>query len=179
MPNAAIMCVFRIEMHPFNTQNRTVRTHHRTPGAQRWCSHLARDASEGQKQTRCCGSPVRRRGDAKCSENGVVLHIYGNLMHPSHAQNRTVRTHRHTPGAQRWCSRLAMDVGEGQKQTRCCGSPVQRRSDAECSDNGCVSHRNAPLPLTEPDRSDPPPHSGCAKMVFPPRQGRGRRPEAN
>jgi hypothetical protein len=75
------MGVFRIEMHPFHTQNRTVRTHHRTPGAQRWCSHLARDVGEGQKQTRCCGSPVRRRGDAECSDNGCVSHRNAPLPH--------------------------------------------------------------------------------------------------
>jgi hypothetical protein len=138
---------------------------------------IVMDVGEGQKQTRCCGSPVQRRGDAECSENGVVLHII--VIHPFHAQNRTVRTHHRTPGAQRWCSRLALDKGEGQKQTRCCGSPVQRRGDAECSENGGVSHQNASLRHTEPDRPDPPPHSGCAKMVFPPCHGRGRRPEAN
>jgi hypothetical protein len=139
MPNAAIMGVFCIEMHPFHTQNRT---HRRNPGAQRWCTNFAMDVGEGQKQTRCCGSPVRRRGDAECSENGVVLHICMEINH-FHAQNRTVRTHRRNPGAQRWCYNLAMDVGEGQKQTRCCGSPVQRRRDAECSDSGGVTHRNA------------------------------------
>jgi hypothetical protein len=127
-----------------------------------WCTYLAMDVSEGQKQTRCCGSPVRRRGDAECSDDGVVLHIiYMEIMHPFHTQNRTVRTHHRTPGAQRWCSRVAMDVGEGQKQTRCSGSPVQRRGDAECSDNGCVSHRNAPLPLTDING-----HFGCTKMVY-------------
>jgi hypothetical protein len=71
--------------------------------------------------------------------------------------------HHRTPGAQRWCTYLAMDVGEGQKQTRCIDSTVQRRSDAECSENGGVLHRNAPLPHTEPD---PPPHYGWAKMVY-------------
>jgi hypothetical protein len=159
MPNAAIMGVSCIEMHPFHTQNRT---HRRNPGAQRWCSRLAMDVGEGQKQTRCCGSPVRRRGDAECNENGVVLHICMEINH-FHAQNRTVMTHHHTPGAQRWCANLAMDVGKGQKQTRCSGSPVQRRSDAECSDNG--GNSNAPHPQhSEPDRPDPPPHSGCAKI---------------
>jgi hypothetical protein len=61
-----------------------------------------------------------------------------------HSQNRTVRTHDpRTPDAQRWCSRLAMDVGEGQKQARCSDSPVRRRDDAECSDNGGgVLHRD-------------------------------------
>jgi hypothetical protein len=55
---------------PFYSQNRTVRTYHRTPDAQRWCSRLAMDMGEGQKQARCSDSPVRRRGDAECSNNG-------------------------------------------------------------------------------------------------------------
>jgi hypothetical protein len=35
------------------------------------------DVGKGQKQTRCIDSPVRRRGGVECSENGVMLHIYG------------------------------------------------------------------------------------------------------
>jgi hypothetical protein len=34
---------------------------------------------------------------------------------------------RRPPEASRWRSRLALDVGEGQKQTRCIDSPVRRR----------------------------------------------------
>jgi hypothetical protein len=39
-------------------------------------------------------------------------------------QNRAVPTHHRTPDNPRWRSRLAVDVGEGQKQTRCIDSPV-------------------------------------------------------
>jgi hypothetical protein len=38
---------------------------HRTSDAPRWRSRLALDLGEGQKQTRCIDSPVRRRGGAK------------------------------------------------------------------------------------------------------------------
>jgi hypothetical protein len=67
MPNVAIMGVFYINKRnnnaplPLTGLDRTVPTHHRTPGAQRWCSRLAMDVGEGQKQTRCSDSPVRRR----------------------------------------------------------------------------------------------------------------------
>jgi hypothetical protein len=139
MPNAAIMGVFRIVMHPFHAQNRTVRDPPPHSGCAKMVFLIFMDVGEGQKQTRCCGSPVRRRGDAECSENWVVLHI---VMHPLHTQNRTVRTHHRTPGAQRWCSRLAMDVGEGQEQFRCIDSPVRRRGDGECSENCGVCVRS-------------------------------------
>ena len=44
---------------------------------------------------------------------GVFCIIMEILMHPFCSQNRTVRTHRRTPDAPSWCSRLAVDVGEG------------------------------------------------------------------
>jgi hypothetical protein len=59
---------------PAHTQNRAVPTHHRTPDAPRWRSRLAVDVGEGQKQTRCIDSPVRRRGGVKCSKNGVIFY---------------------------------------------------------------------------------------------------------
>ena len=40
----------------------TVPTHHRTPDGQSYCSHIAMDVDEGQKQTRCIDSPKRRQG---------------------------------------------------------------------------------------------------------------------
>jgi hypothetical protein len=46
---------------------------------------------------------------------------------PAHTQNRALPTHHRTPDALRWRSRLALDVGEGQKLTRCIDSPVRRR----------------------------------------------------
>jgi hypothetical protein len=48
--------------HSSCTQNRAVPTRHRTPDGPRWRSRLALDVGEGQKQTRCIDSPVRRRG---------------------------------------------------------------------------------------------------------------------
>jgi hypothetical protein len=47
--------------------------------------------------------------------------------HPSCTQNRALPTHHCTPDALRWRSRLALGVGEGQKQIRCIDSPVRRR----------------------------------------------------
>jgi hypothetical protein len=43
---------------------------------------------------------------------------------PAHTQNRALPTHHRTPDAFRWRSRLALDVGEGQKLTRCIDSPL-------------------------------------------------------
>jgi hypothetical protein len=59
----------------------------------------------------------------------LILH---GKRHPSctHTQNRAVPTHHRTPDAPRWRSRLALDVGEGQKQARCIDSPVRRRNAA-------------------------------------------------
>jgi hypothetical protein len=50
-----------IEIHLFCTQNRVVPTHHHTVDAPRWRSRPALDVGEGQKQTSCIDSPVRRR----------------------------------------------------------------------------------------------------------------------
>jgi hypothetical protein len=36
----------------------------------------------------------------------------------AHTYNRTVPTHHRTPDAHSWCSRFAMDMGEGQNRTR-------------------------------------------------------------
>jgi hypothetical protein len=114
--------------HPSCTQNRAVPTHHRTPDAPRWRSRLALDVGEGQKQTRCIDTPVRRRGGVSNDE----AKIYGVIIHTEksplmHTENRAVPTHHRTADAPRWRSRLALDVGEGQKQTRCIDSPVRRR----------------------------------------------------
>jgi hypothetical protein len=57
--------------------------------------------------------------------NGVII-LHGK-KHPSCTQNRALPTHHRTPDALRWRSRLALDVGEGQKLTRCIDSPVRRR----------------------------------------------------
>jgi hypothetical protein len=60
----------------------------------------------------------------KCSEDGVVLHgnnllrlhIHGNGPFRSTTALHCTALHC-TADAQSWCSRLAMDVGEGQKKT--------------------------------------------------------------
>jgi hypothetical protein len=126
-------------MHPFHSLDRTVpfrpttalRVRKDGVPASPWMWAKAR--SKLGAVIRLCGDG---RGDAECSDNGCVFLASKEIMHPFHSLDRTVPTHHRTPGAQRWCSRLAMDVGEGQKQTRCSDSPVRRRGDAECSDNG-------------------------------------------
>jgi hypothetical protein len=51
----------------------------------------------------------------------------GRSQQLSHSLNLNTTTPE-IPDALRWCSRLAMDVGEeGQKRTRCIDSPVRRR----------------------------------------------------
>jgi hypothetical protein len=99
----------------------------------------------------------------------------------AHRNKRTVPTHHCTADAQSWRSRLAMHVGEGQKQTRCIDSRVRRHGGVECSENEVVLHDdgNQPLLHIETDRSDPPLHCRCPKLAFPPRHACGRRPEAN
>jgi hypothetical protein len=59
-------------------------------------------------------------------------HFTRNEINPFCTQKRTVPTHHRVPDALRWCSRLAMDVGEGQKRTRCTCSPVRRRGGVCC-----------------------------------------------
>jgi hypothetical protein len=112
--------------YPSCTQNRALPTHHRTPDYPRWRSRLALDVGESQKLTRCIDSPVRRRGDVD-----LMWRNWGHFIHgkrnPSCTQNRAVPTHRRTPDSPRWRSRLALDVGESQKLTRCIDSPVRRR----------------------------------------------------
>jgi hypothetical protein len=103
-----------------STQNRALPTHHRTPDAPRWRSRLALGVGEGQKLTRCIDSPVRRRGGAVSNEAKLGSFYTEKSTPPAHTQNRT-------PDALRWRSRLALDVGEGQKLTRCVDSPVRRR----------------------------------------------------
>jgi hypothetical protein len=81
--NAARMGSFCMEIHPFCTQNRTVPTHYRTADAQNWCSRLAMDMGEGQNQTSCIDSPMRRRGGVECSERGVIcLEFWTPMGHP-------------------------------------------------------------------------------------------------
>jgi hypothetical protein len=93
------------------SQNRAVPTHQRTPDAPRWRSRLAMDVGEGQKQTRCIDSPVRRRGGVKCSENGVIF-IRKKVPLAFCTQNMAVPTHHSTP-ALPTPPVGALDVGEG------------------------------------------------------------------
>jgi hypothetical protein len=89
------------------------------------------------------GTLIRLCGDGvvsnKCSKNGVVGLYCMEItrIYPFFIYIETDRpTHHCTADALRWCSRLAMDVGEGQKRTRCIDSPVRRRGDVECGENG-------------------------------------------
>jgi hypothetical protein len=139
---------------------------------------IVMDVGKCQEQTRCSGSPLQRRSDAECSENGGVLHRTNNAPLPLTELDRS------DPPPHSGCAKMVfsivMDVGEGQKQTRCSGSPVRRRSDAECSENGGVSHRNAPLPLTKINGHSPPTTAlRVRKDGLPDCHGCGRRPEAN
>jgi hypothetical protein len=79
---------------------------------------------------------IRLFGDGVVSNeariNAVIISFYTHgKKHPSCTQNRAVPTHHRTPDAPRGRSRLALDVGEGQKQTRCIDSPVLRRGGVE------------------------------------------------
>jgi hypothetical protein len=62
------------------------------------------DVGEGQKQTRCIDSPVRRRGGVESSENGVALIIARKYAPSAYIQNRTDPTHHRAADAPRWCS---------------------------------------------------------------------------
>jgi hypothetical protein len=83
-------------------------------------------------------------------ENGVIL---DGKTHPSCTQNRAVPTHHRTADAPHWRSRLALDVGKCQKQTRCIDSPVRRRGGV-CQMRRKWGHlfytKKAPLLHTEP-----------------------------
>jgi hypothetical protein len=123
---------FARKKRPACTQNWALPTHHRTPDAPRWRSRLALGVGEGQKLTRCIDSPVRRRGGVKQMRrklNGIMT--FARKKHPSCTQNRALPTHHRTPDAPRWRFRLALDVGEGQKLTRCIDSPVRRRGSVK------------------------------------------------
>jgi hypothetical protein len=188
-------------------------THHRTPDAPRWRSRLALDVGEGQKQTRCIDSPVcaetGRCQTRRC--NGVIL-LHGK-KHPSCTQNRAIPTHHRATDAPRWRSRLALDgvtppahrTGLFRPTTALPTPPVgvpaspwtwakarskpgalirlsvRRRGGVKRGENkwGHFTRGKAPLLHTEPGCYDPPPRYRRPPLAFPPRPGRGRRPEAN
>jgi hypothetical protein len=114
--------------HPSCTQNRAVPTHHRTPApvgvlASPWMWAKAR--SKLGALIRLCGDGAVSK-EAKMNEV-IIIFYFTRKKHPSCTQNRAVPTHLRTPDAPRRRSRLALDVGEGQKQTRCIDPPVRRR----------------------------------------------------
>jgi hypothetical protein len=80
----------------------------------------------------------------------------GKSTPPAHTQNRALPTHR-TPDALRWRSRLALDVGEGQKLTRCIDSPVRRRGGAVSNEAKLHTHRTG---LFRPTTALPTPSVG-------------------
>jgi hypothetical protein len=133
--------------HPSCTQNRrALPTHHRTPDAPRWHSCLALDVGEGQKLTRCIDSPVCAE-TGRCQKRRNWGHYFTQgKKHPSCTQNRALPIHHRTPDARRWRSRLALDVGEGQKLTRCIDSPVRRRGGVKKGENGVIFHREKSTP---------------------------------
>jgi hypothetical protein len=63
---------------------------------------------------------IRLCGDGAVSKKATMGSIFytGKSTPPAHTQNRAVPTHHRTPDAPRWRSRLALDVGEGQKLNR-------------------------------------------------------------
>jgi hypothetical protein len=77
------------------------------------------------------GTPALGICSAVVGRNGpfVFMYVQKGRIYFNHAQNPplTVSTHHCTADAQSWRSRLCLDVGEGQKQTRCIDSPVKRR----------------------------------------------------
>jgi hypothetical protein len=81
---------FGMENDPSRSQNRTLPTRHRTPDPQRWRFRLATDVGEGQKQTGCSHSPVRRRGEVEWGAGSCRFGIMEN--DPSRSQNRTLPT---------------------------------------------------------------------------------------
>jgi hypothetical protein len=147
------------------------------PTPPRWRSRLALDAGEGQKQTRCIDSPVRRRGGVKRGENGVFLH--GKRTPPAH------RTGLFRPTAALPTPPVGVPASSWTRAKarsklgaliRLCGDGVVSN---EAKMGSFFTRGKAPLLHTEPGCSDPQPHSRRPPLAFPPRPGRGRRPEAN
>jgi hypothetical protein len=142
---------FYTEINPFFTQKRTVPTHHRFPDVLRWCSRLLWMWAKARSER---GALIRSCGDEVVSNEARNGSFYTEI-NPFCTQKRTVPTHHRFPDALRWCSRLAMDVGEGQKRTRCIDSLVRRQGGVECSEKRghyftrkstpSSAHRNEPF----------------------------------
>jgi hypothetical protein len=122
--------------------------------------HFTRENSPLLHTKPGCSDPPPVASNKTNTNVGVILHGE-KLVHSSCTQNRAVPTHHRTPDAPRWRSRLAPDVGEGQKRTRCIDSPVRRHTGWWCQMrlkcDHCTRREHSPLLHTKPDRSDPPP----------------------
>ena len=96
------------------------------------------------------GALIRLCGDGAVS-NEATMGSFCTEIRLVSSWNGTIHSdHKRTADAPRWCSRLALDVGEGQKRTRCIDSPVRRRGGVECSENGVIIlHGNPPLQLRD------------------------------
>jgi hypothetical protein len=159
--------------HPSCTQNRAVPTHHRTPDAPRWRSRLALDVGEGQKQTRCIDSPVRRRAVSNEAKMGSLYTGQTNTP-PAHRTGLfRPTTALPTPPvgvpASSW-----VWVNAGSKL----GALIRLCGDGAVSNEAKLGSfftrkKEAPLLHTEPGSSDPPPHSRRPPLAFPPRPGCG------
>jgi hypothetical protein len=115
------------------------------------------------------GALIRLCGDGPVSNEAKMWSLFCTEINPFCTLNRAVPTHHRTPDAPRWRSRLALGVGEGQKQTRCIDSPVRRRGGVKWGENVVIyfARKKAPLLHTEPGCSDPPPTTlGHLKVVI-------------
>jgi hypothetical protein len=97
---------------------------------------------------------IRLCGDGAVSTKaklGSLFYTGKKSTPPAHTQNRALPTHLRTPDAPRWRSRLALDVGEGQKLTRCIDSPVWRWGGVKKGDHGVI--------ILHGKKSTPPAHT--------------------
>jgi hypothetical protein len=150
------------------------------------------DVGEGQKQTRCIDSPVRRRGGVKCSENGVVVCLAKStpplLLH-IHRNKRIVPTHHCTalqmpkvgvPASPWMWAKARSKLGA---LFRLCGdgvvSNVARMGSLFAWQNPTHPSFCTYIETNGPFRPTTALHCRCPKLAFPPRHGCGRRPEAN
>jgi hypothetical protein len=162
------------------TQNRAVPTHHCTPDAPRWCSRLALDVGEGQKQTRCIDLPVRRRGGVERGENGVIIHgEKAPLLHYSEPGCSDPPLHSRRPPigvpASPWTwAKARSKLGA---LIRLCGDGAVSN---EARMGSLYTGKKHPSCTTQ-NRAVPTHHCtpNAPPLAFPPRPGRGRRPEAN
>ena len=150
------------------------------------------DVGEGQKQSRCIDSHVRRRGGVCVSNEAtrlgslfciIIMEIHPSSAHRTGPFRPTIALQMARVGvpASPWMWAKARSKLEA--LIRLCGDGVVSN---EARIDRVILHGNySPLMHThthrhtEPDRSDPPPHSIWPELVFPPRHRCGRRPAAN